>query len=309
MSTYTYEVSTNQRKNSSIDVLGPLMPARMFFFVVVEEPGKDGFLVRNTYATVTNPNLLKLNLTPLGNERQVSPEKYGLWPRGTPQSPVTVVEHVLAIESITSYASTSTNFPDGASRFPGKTVYVDIAAAKRSGAKLVATEEIVRAIDRYKESGLNSDKRRFAEHIKRKILAMDNEVLVQPKPSVPATGVFSRRGLGVALGFVRYARVVQVFGLGFTAYDLGVAADDSVKLKNVRPLGKEVIRQAGGWGGAAAGSWASAVASARVGAAAGSIVGMELGPGAVITGAVGGIICGTIGYFGGSWVADQISDK
>jgi hypothetical protein len=308
MSTYTYQIATNSRKDSSVDLLGPLMPARMFFFVVVEEPGRDGFLVRHTYATVDDPFLQELKLSPLANERQVFPERYGLWPKGTLESPATVAEHVLKFESITSYASSSTNFPGGAKRFSGKTVYVDIAAAKRSGAKLVTTEEIVQAIDQYK-AGLNAEQRRKAEYIRRKILSMDSEVLVQPRPNVPAAGVFSKKSLGITLGIVRYARVVQVIGLGFTAYDLGVAADDSIRLKSVRPIGKEVIRQAGGWGGGVAGGWATAAAAARIGASTGSIVGIELGPGAVVTGLIGGIIFGAVGYFGGSWIADQIPEK
>ncbi|APR39090.1 hypothetical protein [Paraburkholderia sp. SOS3] len=308
MRDYTYQIVTNSREGSSADVLGPLMPARMFFFVVVEEPGRDGFLVRHTYATVDDPFLQELKLSPLANERQVFPERHGLWPKGTQESPATVAEHVLKFESVTSYASASTNFPGGAKRFSGKSVYVDIAAARRSGARLVTTEEIVLAIDQY-QAGLNSEQRRKAEFIKRKILSMDREVLVQPRTNVPATGIFSKRGLSITLGIVRYARVVQVIGLGFTAYDLGVAVDDSIRLKSVRPVGKEVIRQASGWGGGVAGGWATAVAAARIGASTGSLVGIELGPGAVVTGLIGGIIFGAVGYFGGSWITDQISDK
>lgn len=194
----------------------------------------------------------------------------------------------------------SANFPHGASRFEGNTVYVDIAKAKRAGAKLVTTEEIVAAIDEYAKT-LNSEARRKANHIKKKILEMDKEVLLQPRPSVPPEGVFSQRGLKISLGIVKYARVVQVFAIAFTAYDLGVASDHSFKTKSIRPIEKEIVRQIGGWGGA--------VAGAKMGAAAGVLVGIETGPGTIITGLIGGIVFGAIGYFGGSAVADQIPNN
>lgn len=107
--------------------------------------------------------------------------------------------------------------------------------------------------------------------------------------------------MAISMGIVKYARVVQVIGIGFTAYDLGVATDQSIKTKSVRPLEKEMVRQIGGWGGA--------VAGAKMGAAAGALVGLETGPGTIITGAIGGIIFGAIGYFGGSLVADQIPNQ
>ncbi len=115
---------------------------------------------------------------------------------------------------------------------------------------------------------------------------------------VPPSGIYTRRGLAVTLGLVKFARVVQVIGIGFTAYDLAVATDESFKAKSVKPIGKEVIRQMGGWGGAIAG-W-------RIGAAAGVLVGIETGPGAVITGLIGGLVFGSIGYFGGGFAADEI---
>ncbi|WP_080427073.1 hypothetical protein [Burkholderia ubonensis] len=299
MTDYLYKTPTNDKEDSQYDVLGHLMPARMFVFVVVDEPGKDGFLVRNCYASVDNPHLRALNLGDIGNNREVFPDKYGLWGKD-PNSTASVAEHVLAKEKITSFSSLSTDFPHGATRFSGNTVYVDIAAAKRAGAKLVTTEEIVVAIDEYAKT-LNSEARRKANHIKGKILEMDKEVLLQPKPRVPPSGVFTQAGLKVSLGIVKYARVVQVFAIAFTAYDLGVATDQSFKTKSIRPIEKEVVRQIGGWGGA--------VAGAKMGAAAGALVGIETGPGTIITGLIGGIVFGAIGYFGGSVVADQIPNN
>lgn len=300
MSTYTYNTPTNDTKGSQYDVLGHLMPARMFIFVVVDEPGKDGFLVRRVYTSIEDPYLLKMNLTPIENLREVYPEQYGLWARGGPDSKVSVAEHVLEYNKITSYASTSGTYPDGTLRMNGKAVYVDIAKAKRAGAKLVTTEEIVRAIDEYKVN-LNSKARREAEHIKQKVMNIDKEVLVQPRPRVPPSGVFSQTGLKVSLGIVKYARVVQVVGIAFTAYDLEQAADKSFKTNSIRPIEKEVVRQIGGWGGA--------IAGAKMGTAAGALVGIETGPGAIITGLIGGIVFGAIGYMGGSAVADHIPNN
>lgn len=130
---------------------------------------------------------------------------------------------------------------------------------------------------------------------------MDKEFLIQPNRRVPPSGIFTEGGLALTLGVVKYARVVQVVGIAFTAYDVGVAADQSFKTKSIRPIEKEVVRQIGGWGGAIAGM--------KLGAAAGALVGMETGPGTIITGLIGGIVFGAIGYFGGGAVADQIPSK
>ncbi|KAJ3473095.1 hypothetical protein NLI96_g13136 [Meripilus lineatus] len=100
---------------------------------------------------------------------------------------------------------------------------------------------------------------------------------------------------------LKYARVVQVVGIGFTAYDLKEATDQSIKAKSIRPIEKEVVRQIGGWGGA--------IAGAKMGTAAGALVGIETGPGAIITGLIGGIIFGAVGYMGGSAVANQIPNN
>jgi len=300
MTDYLYKIPTNDKKESQYDVLGHLMPARMFVFVVVDEPGADGFLVRRVYTSIEDPYLKELNLSPIENLREVYPEKYGLWSRGGPNANADIAEHVLAYDKITAYASTSSNFPDGTDRMNGKIIYVDIAKAKRAGARLVSTQEIAAAIDEYAKT-LNSEARRKANYIKKKVLEIDKEVLVKSRPSVPAEGVFSQRGLAISMGVVKYARVVQVIGIGFTAYDLGVATDESFKTKSIRPLEKEVVRQIGGWGGA--------VAGAKMGVAAGALVGIETGPGTIITGAIGGIIFGAIGYFGGSLVADQIPNQ
>lgn len=196
----------------------------------------------------------------------------------------------------TSYASVSGNFPHGANRFEGKTVYIDIAAAKRSGARIITPEEIGIALDGYQRQFPHL-KGRIAR-IKNYSLNLDNEFLIQPNRRVPPSGIFTRRGLGLSLGIVKYARVIQVVGIGFTAYDIGVASGQSFSTRSIRPIEKEVVRQIGGWGGAIAGM--------KMGASAGALVGLETGPGTVITGLIGGIVFGAIGYFGGAVVADEL---
>ncbi|AZG12319.1 glycine zipper family protein [Cupriavidus pauculus] len=298
MSSYLYQILTNDRKDSQYDVLGHLMPARMFVFVVVDEPGAQGFLVRRVYASIDDPYLKKLELSPLQVQREVFPEKFGLWGKNQ-YSTASIAEHVMGFEKITSYASASTEFPEGASRMRGKMVYVDIAKAKRAGAQLVTTQEIRHALQEYSRQNPHLKKR--VEKIMNYAENLDKEVLVRPNPDVPASGVFTKNGLATSLAIVKYARVVQVIGIGFTAYDLGNATEKSFETKSIRPISKEVVQQVGGWGGAIAGM--------KIGAAYGALAGIETGPGAIITGLIGGIIFGSIGYFGGGVVADQIPDK
>lgn len=299
MTTFTYVTPTSDQKDSHVDVLGHLMPARAFFFVVVDEPGRDGFLTRRCYTAVNSSYLDQLNLSPLERNREVFPERYGLWGKGGPNAHASIVDHVMAYEKLTSYVSTSSQFPAGTGRMEGKIVYVDIAKAKRSGARLVQTSEIELALKEYAQQNPHVAKRvaRISEYV----VNIDKEVLLQPKPMIPPSGIFTKQGLAVSLGIVKYARVVEVIGIVFTAYDLAAATDRSFRARSVRPIEKETVRQAGGWGGMMAG--------ARIGGATGALVGLETGPGTIITGLIGGIVFGAIGYFGGRTVADHIPDN
>lgn len=81
MSAFQFQVPTNPTPGSRRDVTSHHMPARAFFFIVVDEVGKDGFLVRNVYATPTNPYLTSMDLSPLVRFSQTEPEKYGLMPK------------------------------------------------------------------------------------------------------------------------------------------------------------------------------------------------------------------------------------
>ncbi|WP_081081051.1 hypothetical protein [Burkholderia territorii] len=307
MSNFIYETHTNDKSESKYDVLGHVMPANAFFFVTVDEVGKEGFLVRKTYTTIQNPYLHAMELTELQKIREVHPERVGLWARD-PNSLASITEHVLGKDKVTSYVSTSGNFPEGSPRFNGKDIFVDIAKAKRAGATLVTPDEIGRTVGEYLKT-VPSKARREGMNTLNKALGIDNEYLIKPAPVVPADGIFSKRGLRIALGVEKWARVVQVFGIFFTGYDLTMATNESIRLKSIKPLEKSMLRQIAGWEGSLAGRWAGTVVGMRMGAATGSLVGIELGPGAVITGAIGGIIGGAIGYMGESYILDQAGIK
>lgn len=287
---------TNEQPYSTYDVLGPLMPARVFFFVIVDEPGKDGFLVRKIYASKTNPYLAKMNLSPLELLSETNPERYGLIPKDY-YSQATVAEHVMGANK-SSYISTSSIFPEGSPRFDGKSIFIDIGKAKQARAQLVSTEEILKLLDDYKKEYPHLTKR--VDKISHYVRDIDKEVLINAK-KVPSSAIFTPETLKYTKGFTSVARIVQVAGIALTAYDLEHATEKSINTGSVKPIAAEVVRQAGGWGGA--------IAGAKVGVIAGAAVGIESGPGAVITGLIGGIIFGTAGYLGADWVADYIDEN
>ncbi|QJE02080.1 glycine zipper family protein [Massilia forsythiae] len=293
MSAFEFETLTNTAPGSRRDVTSHHMPARAFFFIVVDEVGKEGFLVRKVYATPTSPYLSSMNLSPLAQLSQVQPEKYGLMPKKW-GAPPTVAEHVMG-NSSSSYVSSSSIFPEGSPRFDGRSVFIDIAKAKAAGARLVSTEEILASLNQYKAQNPHLAKR--VDKIAMYVQDFDREVLVHSE-KVPPKAIFNTSSLKVAKVATGAGRVVQVLGIVLTAYDLEQASEKSFQAKSVKPISAEVIRQAGGWGAAAAGF--------KLGGVAGAALGIETGPGAVLTGLAGGIIFGAAGYFGADWVADHI---
>ncbi|MGZ3237569.1 MAG: glycine zipper family protein [Burkholderiaceae bacterium] len=294
MGAFDFCTPTNTTDGSLYDKMCHAMPSKVHMFIVVEELGKDGMLVRKIYASPTDPFLIAKNLPEIRIKNEVFPEMFGMKPV-KPDSSATVAEHVYSSKQHPSkYISTSSEFPGGSPRFEGKTVFIDIAKAKAAGAELVTTEEIVIALEEYKKI---APKR--APKINDLIVAVkniDKEVLVD-SPHVPARAIFTPGSFRATSVLVKSARVVGVFAIVFTAYDLEQAAESSIKQKSIKPISHEVIKQAGGWGGAMAG--------ARIGVAFGAAVGIETGPGAIVTGLIGGIIFGTAGYFSASWIAEH----
>lgn len=293
MAALDFQTQTNTAADSHHDVLGQPMPARAFFFMVVDEVGRDGFLVRKVYASPHSPYLSNMGLAPLGHLSELYPERYGLAPKAW-GSATNIAEHVMG-NNASSFVSTSSIFPAGSPRFDGRSVFIDIAKARASGAKLVSTHEILISLQHYKAQHphLAGRVQRIADYVE----SVDKEVLLHGE-RVPASAVFNQRSLRGVMAVGHAARAVQVVGIVLTAYDLGIAADQSFKAKSVKPIGAEVVRQAGGWGAAYAGF--------QLGGVAGAALGIETGPGAIITGLVGGIIGGAAGYFGADWVADHI---
>ncbi|KAB8037862.1 glycine zipper family protein [Silvanigrella paludirubra] len=297
MSNNEFKTKTNTEKDSKFDITDYLMPARGFFFVIVEELGKDGFLVRRTYATLDDPYLREMNLSYSQNLREVWPEKYNLEPRNY-SSTSSIAEHIMgSTNKNSSYISTSSSFPDGSPRFDvnKKTVYIDINKAKKAGAKLISTEEILSSLEEYKQQ--NPHLKRRIDKIAGYVKDIDKEVLLQGK-KIPSKAVFTPNSYDKAMKINGIGKVLHVFGIAFTAYDLKQALDESYKVESLKPITAEVVRQAGGWGAAWVGF--------KIGGAIGVSVGIEAGPGCVISGLVGGVIFGTSGYFGFDWVADFI---
>jgi hypothetical protein len=279
-----------------------LIPARAFFFIIVDEFGKDGFLVRRAYTSLNNPYLTSKGLNELGNLSAVFPEKYGMMPTEWP-STTTIAEHVMGgskgkLPPPSPYISTSSIFPEGSPRMVGNSVYIDIVKAKAAGLKLVSTEEILKDLARYKQELPRLGQR--IDRIAHYVGEVDKEVLIHGE-RVPASAIFTKDTLAKSNGIVRTARVVQVLGIVLTAYDLEKAGEKSIQIKSIKPISAEVVRQAGGWGGA--------IAGAKLGGAIGTAVGIESGPGALVTGAIGGIIGGVAGYFGADWIADYIYEN
>lgn len=287
---------TNETPHSTFDVSGLLMPARAFFFIIVDEPGKDGFLVRKIYTSTSNPYLSKMNLSPLRMLSETDPERYGLLSKNF-DSTVSIAEHVMG-NNKSPYISTSSIFPDGSPRFDGKSIYIDVEKALKSGAELVTTDEILKTLEEYKANNPHLAKR--IDKIASYIGDVDKEILIKGE-KIPAKAIFTPKSLNFVKGMAKAGRVVQVVGIVLTAYDLEQAIEKSVQTGSVKPISAEVIRQAGGWGGFAAG--------AKIGTVAGAAVGIETGPGAVITGLVGGIIFGAAGYYGADWIADYIDEN
>lgn len=294
MEPFKAKTTTNTKENSHHDITGYGMLANIHMFIVVEEIGKDGFLVRKIYASPDDPYLLKKNLPEFRIKQEVWPEKFGMAPMDA-KSAATVAEQVYSSNLHPStYISTSSEFPEGSPRFEGKTVYIDIEKAKAAGAKLVTTEEIIRALEEYKT--VAPKKTAKINQLIEWIRDIDKEVLVKSE-KVPASAIFTPKSYRFTSGLIKLAKVTRVFAIGFTAYDLEQASETSIKEKSIKPISREIVKQAGGWGGAMAG--------ARIGTALGVAVGIETGPGAIITGIVGGIIFGTAGYFGASWIVDH----
>jgi hypothetical protein len=240
-------------------------------------------------------------------------------------------EHVLNLNPFQSQYISASNRPFGAPSINGRAVLLDVARIRQAGGQIFTVPEVVRDLERFVAS--NPASRPMVDKLISTIRSIEGEVLIEG-----ATPPRSGRHLSVAhAAYVRSAedlwgeyranrlsrvqlqqelamlestysrsrvvgrvgRVLTVVGVIFTVADVTTATQLSLAQQSFRPLGAEVVRQVGGWGGA--------IVGAKVGVVTGALFGIKTGPGAIVTGAVGAIVFGAAGYFGADWVAGFIS--
>lgn len=168
----------------------------------------------------------------------------------------------------------------------GKPLLIDLATVRAAGGQVVTVTELADDLRRYA-----AQNPRMAGSVSRLLWAVENvegETLIKgsvpgkavsrPNPIVQgtvraaqelwdeftagkATGAELEANLqrvdrrferGRRLG--RAGRVLSVVGVVVTVYDVARASRRSVRQRSFRPIGAEVIRQVGGWGGAIAGA-------------------------------------------------------
>lgn len=222
------------------------------------------------------------------------PTRLGISP-SNPKAVLSPAEHALGEHLITGngspFVSASMN-PHGAPNIQGsQKLYINIERAVGEGAELISEANLQLDMQRLAESNPTRYSTR-AEMWQKAQAAGEREVLfkgsIEPR-AVETTGMRSLRYGG---------RILQVGAVALTAYDMGSATVESVKVGSPRPITAETVRQVGGWGGA----WAGA----KVGTIVGAALGIETGPGAILIGLGFGAAFGVGGYLGADWVADYI---
>ncbi|MET0390759.1 MAG: hypothetical protein ABW321_32600 [Polyangiales bacterium] len=298
-----------ERRNLGLDQLAL---ARGFMFVVIEqlpEVGAGSKIIRKV---------------------ALLPRDFSLAPRN-PSGVITLAEHALGgFDELSQFLSASDR-PIGAPSIQGKPVLIDLVKVKAAGGYVHSVEEVLADLRRFAEA--NPQARARVEKLMWAIDKVEGEVLIEggvPGKAVQVPGpahlghirsgealwrdftkgalskaeleaelVALQKAYGRAQVVGRVGRVLSVVGVVMTAVDLTRAAQRSREQHSFKPVGAEVLRQVGGWGGALAG--------AKIGFAGGALFGIETGPGALITGGIGALIFGGLGYFGADLVADQIS--
>jgi hypothetical protein len=225
----------------------------------------------------------------------------------------------------------ASNKPFGAPTIGGNPLILDVAKIQRAGGKIYSVAEVVADLERFAAENLGS--RTALNSLIWTVRNVEGEVLIEggtPPHSAsrpgPVHNAFIKSAEDLFAEFEskrltklqlqqelanlekaysrvrivgRVGRVLTVIGVVVTIADLTQATRRSVNQNSFRPIGAELVRQAGGWGGA--------IAGLKIGFAAGALFGVETGPGLFATGAVGALIFGAAGYFGADWVADHIS--
>ena len=262
------------------------------FYIVVDEFGKNGFLVRYTYKTVEDAISYHSNGELIGfkADLKVFPEKYGLY-AVSPESGNSIVSHVRGTTKNSQYVSAST-LSNGAERFningSSKKLYIDINKLKQSGATLISTEEISEAFIDANKKLMNKNKVDIHAVIRnndaRHKAIVDQEVLVKgaDKKSIDAVMRPYQYKTGMVAKNMLYPVAIII-----TIQELATATKQSIETNSVNPLTKELTKQVSGWGCA----WIGA----KIGASIGSGIPFA---GTVIGGIVGSFIGGLWGYYG-----------
>lgn len=265
-----------------------VIPGRAFLFVLADEI--DPLRPKVVRKVMVNPKMAARVSTSLGRPIQLmsNPTIFGLRPTG-PDAPVTLGRHVMNFKP-SPFSSASTH-PFGAPRFSGSPFWIDVDAAKATGATFHDANDIIADLDRIAGKMRKPADIAKIEQLKQ-LVRGDREILI--RGSVPATAI---KG-GTAMALTRGLQGVQVVGFVVTAVELSQATQRSVATRSAAPIAAEGIRQVGGW--------AMAWGGMKLGGVAGAAVGIETGPGAILFGAAGAMAGGFAGYMGFDWIADQL---
>jgi LysM repeat protein len=306
--------------------------ARGFMFVFFEQLPEVGVGARIIRKVAVVPKNYAFPIPSLGPNFGIRvPGAGALLPR-RPGGSMSAVDHMLNVDPAGSPFLSASDRAFASGSIEGTPLLIDVAKIKAAGGEVLTVDELVAELAIY--AAKNPSSHAQLQKLMWTVSKIEGEVLIRggvPRgAAVPITGpahlgmirsaeglwqdfkfgkiskleleqglVDLERAYGRARVVGRVGRVFTVVGVLFTAYDLEQATDRSYTQHSVKPLAAEVIRQVGGWGGAAAG--------AKIGAVLGAACGVETGPGAIVTGAIGAIVFGGLGYFGADLIADQIS--
>jgi LysM repeat protein len=258
------------------------------------------------------------------------PRDFSLRP-ANPVGALSPAEHVLNTNPGQSPFLSGSNRPFGAPSIAGQPVILDVSRIVRARGRVYSVAEVVADLERFVAE--NPAYRTSVDRLIGTIRNIEGEVLIRggtppgsgSVPSAPHQALIRsaedlwaaykanrltrvqleeelarlERAYSRARIVGRVGRVLTVVGVIVTVADVAAATERSVNEQSFRPIGAEVVRQVGGWGGAIAGG--------KIGFATGALFGIETGPGAILTGALGAVVFGAAGYFGADWVADHIS--
>ena len=332
-------LSSSPPPGGSIDATTPapsasvarLALARGFMFIIFEQLPEIGIGSKIIRKVAIVPKNYAYPFPSLGPELGI-PMGVG---RLSPLDPLGVLspaEHAIGGDAALSPFLSASERPFGAPSIKGQPLLIDVAKVKAAGGQVLTVDELAADLARY--AAENPTRGAQIEQLMWAVKNVEGEVLIRgsvpPGAATPITGAahlghirsaedlwaeFTAGKIGrgeLESGLVdlerayararivgRVGRVFTVVGVILTAYDLEQAAQRSYRQSSVKPIGAEVIRQIGGWGGG--------IAGAKLGAVVGAAFGIETGPGAIVTGAVGAVIFGALGYFGADLIADEIS--